>query len=146
VRDRLERRVRAVSGREAEGGGGGRGVEDETGMGLHSFTYQLNLSRVLHTKRPYTPPNTPLTRATQPLRAPPIPQKALKLSRKVDECKPLAGGGRQQHAGVGCDDRGVRVLDVHAGGARAGLRLHVPRWGQPAPPGRAWQMLFLATS
>jgi hypothetical protein len=28
----------------------------------------------------------------QPLSAPPIPQKALKLSRKVDECKPLPKG------------------------------------------------------
>ena len=29
---------------------------------------------------PYTPPDTPLARATQPLRAPPMPYKALKLS------------------------------------------------------------------
>jgi hypothetical protein len=29
----------------------------------------------------------------KPLYAPPIPQKALTLSRKVEECKPLARGG-----------------------------------------------------
>ena len=51
--------------------------------GLHSFTFQLNLSRVCRKKPPYTPstsPNTPLTRATQFLRATPIPYKALKFS------------------------------------------------------------------
>jgi hypothetical protein len=53
------------------------------GRGLHSFTSQLNLSRDRHKKTPYTPwtpPSTPLSRATQPLRAPPIPSKALRLS------------------------------------------------------------------
>jgi len=38
--------------------------------GLHSSTSQLDLSRVCHQETPdtpYTPPNTPLTRATQPL-------------------------------------------------------------------------------
>ena len=53
------------------------------GRGLHSFTVQLNLSRFRHTNTPCTPstpPNTPLARATQPLRAPPIPFKALKFS------------------------------------------------------------------
>ena len=38
------------------------------GRGLHSFTFQLNLSRASHIKTPYTPPtpaNTPITRATQ---------------------------------------------------------------------------------
>jgi len=35
------------------------------------------------------PPNTPYTPPTQPLNAPPIPQEALTLSRKVDECRPL---------------------------------------------------------
>jgi len=48
--------------------------------GLHWSTSQLNLSRVYYKKKPYTPPNTPLIRATQPLRAPPFPYKALKLS------------------------------------------------------------------
>jgi len=33
--------------------------------------------------------NAHLTRATQPLRAPPMPYKALKLSSEVSECKPL---------------------------------------------------------
>jgi hypothetical protein len=37
---------------------------------------------------PYTPPK-------QLLNAPPLPQKALTLSRNVDECKPLNHGGRQ---------------------------------------------------
>ena len=52
--------------------------------GLHSSTSQLNLSRVGHKKTPYTrytpPIKTPLTWATQYLRAHPIPYKALKLS------------------------------------------------------------------
>jgi len=49
---------------------------------------------------------TPDTRETppkQPLNAPPIPHKALTLSRKVDECKPLtagSGGGGNLHPGV----------------------------------------------
>ena len=33
-----------------------------------------------------------MTRATQPLRAPPVPRKALKMSSEVDECKPLTHG------------------------------------------------------
>jgi len=37
-------------------------------------------------------PNTPLTRASEPLRAPPIPYRALTLSQKVDACKPLLHG------------------------------------------------------
>jgi len=65
------------------------------GRGSHSSTFQLNLSRVCHKTTsftPSTPPNTPLTRAVQPLRAPPIPCKALKLSCNVDECKPRPAG------------------------------------------------------
>jgi hypothetical protein len=38
------------------------------------------------------PPKTFQTPPKHPLNAPPIPQKALKLSRKVDECKPLVAG------------------------------------------------------
>jgi len=60
------------------------------GLTLVHFSAQLepcltqeNNLHTLHT------PNTPSTRATQSLRAPPIPRVALKLSRKVDECKPL---------------------------------------------------------
>jgi len=34
-------------------------------------------------------PDTAYKPSKQPLNAPPIPQKALTLSRKVDECKPL---------------------------------------------------------
>ena len=54
-----------------------------TGRGLHLSTSQLNSSRVCHKttpNTPLTPPSTSLTQATQPLRAPPIPYKALKLS------------------------------------------------------------------
>ena len=35
------------------------------------------------------PPNTSYKPPKQPLNAPPIAQKALTLSRKVDKCKPL---------------------------------------------------------
>ena len=51
-----------------------------------------------HPEHPLTPPNTPLTRATQPLRASPIPYKALKLSRKADECKPLPAPPRPRRS------------------------------------------------
>jgi hypothetical protein len=68
---------------------GGCGCGDATwrgqGLTLVRFSAQLEpcLTRknTLHTLHiPYTPSNTPLTRDTQPLRAPPIPYKALKLS------------------------------------------------------------------
>jgi hypothetical protein len=58
-----------------------------TGSGLHSSTFQLNLSRSLHKihpKHPQIPPDTCLTPPKQPLNTPPIPQKALTLSREVD--------------------------------------------------------------
>jgi hypothetical protein len=61
-----------------------------------------NTLHTLHT------PNTPLTRATQPLHAPAIPQNAPKLSRKVDECKPLSGG-----SGGGGSVSGVGIVKCH---------------------------------
>jgi len=39
----------------AGGGVGGRGWEGVRGRGLHSFTFQLNLSRACHTQTPCTP-------------------------------------------------------------------------------------------
>ena len=42
-----------------------------------------------HPTQPLTTPGTSKTPPEQPLHTPPIPQKALKLSRKVGECKPL---------------------------------------------------------
>jgi hypothetical protein len=64
-------------------------------MGLHSSTFQLNLSRFchkIHPRHPLMSPDTPYTPLRQPLNVPPIPQKALELSRKVNECKPLHAG------------------------------------------------------
>jgi len=42
----------------------------------------------IHPLHPQTPPEHPLNNP----KCSPIPQKALKLSRKVEECKPLTGG------------------------------------------------------
>jgi len=53
------------------------------GRGLHSSTFQLNLSRFghkLHPKHLENAPNSRYTPLKQPLNLPPIPQKALKLS------------------------------------------------------------------
>jgi len=107
---------------------------DINGRGLHSFTFELNLSRVCHIKAPYTPlasPYTPSTRATQALRAPPIPYTSLKLSSEANECKPLINGeaGCREytlkvgprvwqilHAShvIGCHlTQGMRVLRAH---------------------------------
>jgi len=69
----------------------GRDVDDP-GRGLHSSTFQFNLSRFclkIPPEHPLIPPQHPLR---QPPNAPPIPQKALTLSRKVDECKLLDPG------------------------------------------------------
>jgi len=44
----------------------------------------------VYPKQPLLPPNTPCTPPKQLRNAPHIPQKALTLSRKADECKPLA--------------------------------------------------------
>ena len=43
----------------------------------------------MHPRLSLNTPDIPQTPPEQPLNAPPIPQKALTLSRKVDECKPL---------------------------------------------------------
>ena len=62
------------------------------GRGLHSSTFQLNLSRWrhrIHPVKPLIPPNTCYTAPQQSLNASPTPHKALTLSRNVDECKPL---------------------------------------------------------
>jgi hypothetical protein len=66
-----------------------------SGRCLHSSTFQLNLSRFWHKIHPehlLIPPDTSSTLPKQPLNAPPITQKALTLSRKVDEFKPLSSG------------------------------------------------------
>jgi len=63
-----------------------------TVQGLHSSAFQLNLSRFWHKKPPKHPLILPHTLDTPPKQlpnAPPIAQKLLTLSRKVDECKPL---------------------------------------------------------
>jgi len=68
------------------------------GRGLHSSTFRLNLSRFLHKIHPThtnNPPRHPTPK--QPLKAAPILQKALALSRKVDECKPLFHGDTLQY-------------------------------------------------
>jgi len=67
---------------------------DVQGLTLVHFSAQLEpcltQENALHTlPTPCTPPDTPSTRATQPLSAPPEPYKALKLSWKVNECQPL---------------------------------------------------------
>jgi len=92
--------VRGGAGAAADGGVRGRG--------LHSSTFQLNLSHFsdkVHPRQPLIPPDTPYTPPRQPLNVPRIPQIALKLSRKVNECKPLVRGA----------------------GSAAGLRAHAPR-------------------
>ena len=61
--------IRVCSHKGPHTGGGGRG--------LHSSTFQLNLSRFGHCQAETTER---------------LPQKVLPLSRKVDECKPLGGG------------------------------------------------------
>ena len=88
-------------------------VCDVDGRGLHSSTFQLNLSRFwhkIHPRHPLIPPDTPYTPPRQPLTVPPIPQKALKLSRKVAECKPLVDGmPRPLGFAVAADIRGLNV-------------------------------------
>ena len=80
-----------ASGRELQRAAALRGAG--RGLTLVHLSAQLEpcltTKNALHTR---TPPNTPSTRATQPQRAPPIPNKPLTLSQKVDECKPLAPG------------------------------------------------------
>jgi hypothetical protein len=54
-----------------------------SGRGLHSSTFQLNLSRFrfkIHPKHPLLIPDTPFIPPKQPLSIPPYPQKALTLS------------------------------------------------------------------
>jgi len=65
------------------------------GRGLHSSTFQLILSHFCLKIHPRHPLMTSDTHSTPPQQLPnasPAPQKALKLSRKVDECKPLLLG------------------------------------------------------
>jgi len=67
-----------------------------TNQGLTLVHFSAQPEPYLTRNATCTPPNTPRhllnTRKTTPkqsLNAPPIPQKALTLSRKVHECKPL---------------------------------------------------------
>jgi hypothetical protein len=71
------------------------------GRGLHSSTFQLNLSRLL----------SPIHQRTHR-----IPQNVLTLSREVDECKPLAWGARFQHlAAAPLPRRRLHSSDLGAG-------------------------------
>ena len=67
-------------------------------QGLTLVQFQLNLS-CFDTKYRLHTPQYPLIPPKQPRNAPPIPQKALKFSRKVDECKPLVSGAFWNAAG-----------------------------------------------
>ena len=61
----------------------------QAGRGLRLPTFQLNMScfrHKIHPKHPLSPLNNIHTPPKQPLHATPIPQKALTLSRNVDEC------------------------------------------------------------
>jgi hypothetical protein len=56
---------------------------EKLGGGLHSSTFQLNVRRfwnLMYPTHPLIPPDTSQMSPIQPLIAPPIPQKALKLS------------------------------------------------------------------
>jgi len=61
--------------------GGGHGVAATGGRGSHSCSSQLNLSCLCRYEI--------TTQTTER-----VPEKALTSSRKVEECKPLGGGGR----------------------------------------------------
>ena len=58
-------------------------------QGLTLVHFSAQLEPILTQKHTLNTPSYCLRPPTQPLSAPPIPQKALMLSRKVDECKPL---------------------------------------------------------
>jgi hypothetical protein len=91
----------APGGRRGRGGGGGaaaagadaRAAPAAHGRGLTLVHFSAQLEPCLSHDNTLHTLNTPLIRATQPLREPPIPYKALKLSHKVDECAPLLTGG-----------------------------------------------------
>ena len=91
---RLEERLRARYHAEC---GAVAALAEETGA--YTLHFSAQPEPYLTRNTPFTTPNTPRhllnTRKTtrkQSLNATPIPQKALALSRKVDECKPLRGG------------------------------------------------------
>jgi len=83
------------------GGGGGMVTPLGTGQGLTLVHFSAQPEPYLTRNATLYTPNTPRhllnTRKITPeqsLNAPPIPQKALTLRRKVDECKPLGPGWR----------------------------------------------------
>ena len=105
--------------------GAAHGVQRVHGRGLHSSTFQLNLSRFRHNIPPTLrlfPPDTSYTLTKQPLNTPPIPQKVLTLSQKVDECKPLVHGRRRRR------HHGVEAVGSHQGA------IHAQPAGAPTPP------------
>jgi hypothetical protein len=65
------------------------------GQGFTLVHFSAQLEPCLTHKNTLHTLNTPLTRATQPFRAPPIPYKALKLSLTENECMPLPPAGRR---------------------------------------------------
>jgi hypothetical protein len=66
------------------------------GQGLTLVHFSAQLEPCLTQENTLHTLNTPSTRATQPLRAPPIPHKALKFSCQMDECKPLPWGSTRR--------------------------------------------------
>jgi hypothetical protein len=105
----------------------GSGLRAASVQGITLVHYSAPSGPYLRRKTPFTPPNTPRhllnTRKVAPkqsLNAPPIPQKALTLSPKVDECKPLP----------------VRRSTPEASPRRrrGGRRLHEATSPRPRPP------------
>ena len=75
----------------------------------------------MNPKHPTRTPKTTYTPPERPRHAPPIPQKALPLSRKVDEGKPLPMGNgttlaRSQLYGKFASGLGTQGLKVFKGG------------------------------
>jgi len=61
----------------------------------------------------------------------PIPQKALTLNRKVDECKPLAGGCGRQRSVRQVHGRAVQVDPIKPTLKAPGSKQNMMNWSQP---------------
>jgi hypothetical protein len=109
----------AEAGKLAFGDFGQKPIENDAEDGSEAGAYTrplLSLSRVCDKGNTLHTPNTPLTHTQhglqEPLHTPPVPYTALKLSWKVDECKPLFRGcvgrrGRRRRRGGGVGGRGL---------------------------------------
>jgi len=96
-------------------------------------------------KDPLIPPRTSSTPPQLSLKAPPIPQKALTLSRNMDACRPLQAGADQRERSAGPPDAPPRLVTKWSAGLPHAPPPPVTEWSAGPPHAPPCPVTYIAT-